>query len=256
MAVRIIRIIPMDLTQRQQRILATIVKDYSEAANPVSSKELVEKYHFKESPATIRNEMGVLEKGGYIFQPHKSAGRVPTDKGYRFFINELMRRFELSEKERRALRAEILKLQAAHEQMGRCLSGLLSRISGQTAFALLPHETSVSGLSYLIGQPELEDAKTLKTFTELIDHLDAHAPKLLKGRISAPKTFVGGESPLPLPKNLSLMVSEVRMRGGKRGVIGILGPKRMAYAKNLSLLDYLTKLISGSLVIVLIIYYV
>src|SRR5918911_344726 len=102
---------------RKQRILAAIVKDYSETANPVGSKELVEKFNFKESSATIRNEMAALEKDGYIYQPHKSAGRIPTDKGYRFFVNELMRRFELSEKERRLLKTELVKLQAQHEQV-------------------------------------------------------------------------------------------------------------------------------------------
>src|SRR3990170_7951735 len=102
---------------RQKKILATIVKEYSETANPVGSEELVAKYHFRESSATIRNEMAALEKSGFIFQPHKSAGRVPTDKGYRYFVNELMRRFELSEKERRLLKTELNKLKVQHEQL-------------------------------------------------------------------------------------------------------------------------------------------
>src|SRR3989344_6440618 len=135
----------MDL--RQQKILAAIVKDYSETANPVGSKELADKYNFKESSATIRNEMAELEKAGFIYQPHKSAGRVPTDKGYRYFVNELMRRFELSEKERYMLKTELHKLQSQHEQLGRSLSSLISQVSGQAAFALLPNQASATGLS-------------------------------------------------------------------------------------------------------------
>lgn len=238
---------------RQQKILATIVKEFSESANPVGSQELVKKYHFKESSATIRNEMAILEKDGFIFQPHKSAGRVPTDKGYRFFVNELMRRFELSEKERRMLRDELHRLKIQHEQLGRSISQLVAKISGQAAFTLMPHETSSSGLSHIVGEPELSDPKTTKAVAELFDHLELHANKLFKTTNQSTEAFIGGESPMPVPKNMSLVVANIKLPGNKKGVIGILGPKRMAYAKNLSLLEYLSKLISGSAVIILII---
>jgi len=238
---------------RAQKILAAIVKEYSETANPVGSKELVEKYHFKESSATIRNEMAVLEKEGYISQPHKSAGRVPTDKGYRFFVNELMRRFELSDKERRLLKSELTKLQVQHEQLGRSISGLLSQVSGQAAFALLPNQSSATGLSHIIGEPEFADPKIMKQVAELLENIDGTANKLVKKTDITAEAIIGGESPVPVPKNLSLVVSNVTMKDGKRGVIGIIGPKRMSYAKNLSLIEYLAKLISGSAVILIVI---
>jgi transcriptional regulator of heat shock response len=241
----------MDL--RKQRILAAIVKDYSETANPVGSKELVNKYHFKESSATIRNEMGELEKQGYIYQPHKSAGRVPTDKGYRFFVNELMRRFELSEKERRLLRNELVKLQQQYEQLGHSISSLLAQVSGQAAFALLPNQSSATGLSHIIGDPEFSDPKTMKQVAQLLENIDQTASKLVKKNDLTAEAIIGGESPIPVPKNLSLVVSNVRMKDGKKGVIGIVGPKRMSYAKNLSIIEYLGKLISGAALILLII---
>jgi transcriptional regulator of heat shock response len=238
---------------RQQRILAAIVKEYSETANPVGSKELVAKYNFKESSATIRNEMAALEKTGFIYQPHKSAGRVPTDKGYRFFVNELMRRFELSEKERRLLKTELHKLQSAHEQLGRSISSLISQVSGQAAFALLPNESSSTGLSHIIGEPEFADNKTMKQVAQLLENIDDHANKLIKKSEVTAEAIIGGESPVPVPKDLSLVVSNITLKDGKKGVIGIVGPKRMSYAKNLSILDYLSKLISGTAVILLII---
>jgi transcriptional regulator of heat shock response len=238
---------------RKQKILAAIVKEYSETANPVGSKELVDKYNFKESSATIRNEMAELEKTGFISQPHKSAGRVPTDKGYRFFVNELMRRFELSDKERRMLRTELTKLQAAHEQLGRSISNLLSQVSGQAAFALLPNESSSSGLSHIIGEPEFTDTKTMKQVAELLENIDQTANKLVKKTDITAEAIIGGESPVPVPKDLSLVVSNIKLKDGKKGVIGIVGPKRMSYAKNLSILNYLSKIISGSAVILIII---
>ena len=238
---------------RKQKILATIVKEYSETANPVGSKELVDKYHFKESSATIRNEMADLEKQGFIYQPHKSAGRVPTDKGYRFFVNELMRRFELSEKERHMLKTELHKLQSQHEQLGHSISHLLSQVSGQAAFALLPNQSSATGLSQIIGEPEFADAKIMKQVAQLMENIDETASKLTKKSGVTAEAIIGGESPVPVPKNLSLVVSNVRFKDGKKGVIGIVGPKRMAYAKNLSIIEYLAKLISGSAAIILII---
>lgn len=237
---------------RQQKILATIVKDYSETANPVGSKELVDKYHFKESSATIRNDMAVLEKQGFITQPYKSAGRVPTDKGYRFFVNELMRRFELSEKERRMLKSELGKLQLAHEQVGRNISNLIAQVSGQAAFALLPNESSSTGLSHIIGEPEFADSKQMKQVAEWLENIDKSGVRG-EGRGVSAEAIIGGESSVPVPKNLSLVVSNVKLKNGKKGVIGIIGPKRMAYAKNLSIINYLAKLISGAAVVVLII---
>jgi transcriptional regulator of heat shock response len=243
----------MELNIRQQKILAAIVKEFSDTAVPVGSKELVAKYNLNVSAATIRNEMATLEEQGYIGQPHKSAGRVPTDKGFRLFINELMRRFELSEKERRLLRDELVKLQTAHEQMGRSLAGLISKVSGQAAFTLLPNDTSSTGLSRIVSEPEMSDPNTLKGVTELFDHLDQHAEQLINKSPQEIKTYIGKESPLPVPKNMSLVVSQIKTKDGKKGIVGIIGPKRMSYAKNMSLLEYLAKLISGAAVIVLII---
>lgn len=243
-----------NFTLRLQKILAAIVKEYSETAEPVGSQELVHKYNLNVSPATIRNEMAVLEKMGYITQPHKSAGRVPTDKGYRFFVNELMQRFELSEKERHLLKHQLVKLQAAHEQLGRSISKLISEVSGQAAFTLLPHETSSAGLAQIISEPDLADTQSVKEVVELFDHLDQHANKLLKEAEGQPEAFIGKEVPLPVPSNVSLVVSNIKLKNGKRGLIGIVGPKRMSYAKNLSILEYLAKLISGSAVLVMVVY--
>ncbi|MBX4188084.1 MAG: hypothetical protein KW793_03040 [Candidatus Doudnabacteria bacterium] len=244
----------MDINIRQQRILAAIVKDYSETAQPVGSQELVDKFNLHVSPATIRNEMVVLEKLGYISQPHKSAGRVPTDKGYRFFVNELMQRFELSERERRMLKSELVRLQASHEQLGRSISKLINEVSGQAAFTLLPNDASATGLAQIVTEPDMSDSNTIQGIAELFDHIDQHASKLMKQADKQTETFIGTEVPLPVPKNMSLIVSNIKLKNGKKGLIGIVGPKRMSYAKNLSILEYLSKLISGTAVLIMVIY--
>ena len=75
------------MTDRQKQILSSIIEQYAEVASPVGSSLLAKVFHV--SSATIRAEMAELERGGYIMQPHTSAGRVPTDKGYRFYVNHL-----------------------------------------------------------------------------------------------------------------------------------------------------------------------
>src|SRR5687768_4366444 len=91
------------LDDRKLAVLRAIVQDFVSTEEPVGSKALVERHNLGVSPATIRNDMAVLEEEGYIAQPHTSAGRVPTDKGYRLFVDRLASVKPLSAAERRAI---------------------------------------------------------------------------------------------------------------------------------------------------------
>src|SRR3989304_1269772 len=86
-----------DLTERQKTLLLLIIRDYIESAQPVGSKRLAEHYHLELSTATIRNEMAALTEMGYLRQPHTSAGRVPSEEGYRYFVSHMMHNVELPE---------------------------------------------------------------------------------------------------------------------------------------------------------------
>lgn len=77
------------MDERKFAVLRAIIEDYVATQEPIGSKSIVERHRLKVSPATVRNEMAVLEDEGYIVQPHTSAGRIPTDKGYRTFVNRL-----------------------------------------------------------------------------------------------------------------------------------------------------------------------
>jgi heat-inducible transcriptional repressor len=92
----------VDLTERTQKILAYVVQEYVETAQPVGSETLVRKRGLRVSSATIRNELAELEEMGYLTHPHTSAGRVPTEKGYRYFVESLMEEFELPPVEQRS----------------------------------------------------------------------------------------------------------------------------------------------------------
>lgn len=235
-----------EITQRQAKILAAIVKENCEAGQPVASADLVEKYNFKVSSPTIRNEMQSLEKLGYISQPHTSSGRVPTDKGFRFFVNELMDRVHLTLKEQDSLKRELFKLQIAHAEMGRRVAKLLSDHSQQASFALFPEEMSTNGLANILDNPALpaEDAKEI---AEFFDNIDQYAEKMILdySGSSKPETFIGKELKLSKKSDYSMIVSGLKLPSGKKGVIGLIGPKSMRYEKNLTLMEYVSKLLGG-----------
>lgn len=233
------------LTPRQSKILAAIVKDYSQKGEPVGSQELAERYHFGISPATIRNEMKELEKIGLITQPHTSAGRVPTDRGYRYFINKLMNHLELTAAEQSRLRRELARLQEQYLELGRGICRLLAQTTHGAAFALLPESTAVSGLAEVIDQHL--PAEEIKELAKFLDELEDQCRSLTEKDIKDVTTFVGREAPVNLGPDFSLLVSRVRLPSGQHGLIGIIGPKRMKYARNISLLEYISKLLSAGL---------
>ena len=92
-----------ELTERQKTLLMLVIRDYIETAQPVGSKALAERYHLELSPATIRNEMAALTELGYLRQPHTSAGRVPTEDGYRYFVGQMMHKADLPDSVRHTI---------------------------------------------------------------------------------------------------------------------------------------------------------
>jgi len=233
------------LSQRQAKILAAIVKLNCETGQPVASRDLVEKYSFELSSATIRNEMAALEKLGYIHQPYTSAGRVPTDAGFRYFVNQLMDRVKLTLREQQTLRNEILKLQMVNAEIGRRLAKMLASHTSQASFAILPEEVSSVGLSNILNNSNLpaEDAKEIAQF---FDRLDEYADDMIKDYSGeSPKAFIGKELKLSKHSDYSMIVSGLQLPSGKKGVIGLIGPKAMQYEKNLSLMEYIAKILGG-----------
>lgn len=244
-----------EITQRQAKILAAIVKENCDTGKPIASKDLVDKDYFDLSGASIRNEMQVLEKLGYIKQPHTSAGRVPTDMGFRYFVSELMERVKLSMKEQERLRTEVLQLQAAHVEMSRRLAKLTAELSGGASFALFPEDSSAVGISNLLGNPQL-NADDAKAVAEFFDNIDEKAPEILKefSGNDSPKTVIGSEiKEIALSKesDYSMIVSGLQLPSGKKGVLGLIGPKAMKYDKNVSLMEYISKLLGGGAAVIL-----
>ncbi|GAB4461648.1 MAG: heat-inducible transcriptional repressor HrcA [Anaerolineales bacterium] len=128
-----------DLTERQKTLLLLIVRDHIESAQPVGSKRLVEHYHLKLSPATIRNEMAALTEMGYLRQPHTSAGRVPTEAGYRYFVSQMMDQAVLPETVQRTISHQFHQSGADMNQWMTLAASILAHQSQGVSVVTAPH---------------------------------------------------------------------------------------------------------------------
>lgn len=128
----------VELTERQKKILGLVVREYVETAQPVGSETLVRKSGLRVSSATIRNELATLEELGYLTHPHTSAGRMPTEKGYRYFVETLMEEFELPPVEQRMIRHQFHQVMLDVDQWMRLAAAVLARAARNTALVTAP----------------------------------------------------------------------------------------------------------------------
>ena len=143
------------MNDRQKQVLSAVVELYTKSALPIGSQALLEHSDLGVSSATLRSDMVLLEEEGYLYQPHVSAGRIPTDAGYRIYVEEMMGDKDLSREDQRHLQKELLSLQAKHTRLGRTT-------------AKLPTADFQSFGKRWGFEPHHEHAKRI-TFTELAD---------------------------------------------------------------------------------------
>ncbi len=226
------------VTERQKSILEALVREYVAVAQPVSSGELVRKYRLPYSPATVRNELLELDRGGLIFQPHTSAGRVPTDKGYRFFIETSVAADDGKEKKIERAFSSLLDIEDEFDFL-RQTSRLLSQTSREFSMAGFLGRGLLykSGLAEVLSGSEFADENAAQEFGEFADFLDDEIQGYFKSDDSAdPVVFIGEENPIREARNYTLMISRSRTPFGEEGIFAILGPRRMDYENNLTVL--------------------
>lgn len=220
------------MTERQKHILLAIVEQYAEVASPVGSSLLAKA--FEVSSATIRAEMAELERLGYITQPHTSAGRVPTDKGYRAYVNNLKEHNEITAG-RRAER--VLTARVNHggipDQTIRNAVDTLVELTHNLGIATIGNQLYMSGLSNLFGQPEFISGAQVQQVARLLDNLQ---PWLREASPNEPlSVYIGSENPIGRSAGCSLIISRFRGPYSDRSYIGVLGPTRQSYKEVMSL---------------------
>ncbi|HSX41491.1 MAG TPA: HTH domain-containing protein [Candidatus Saccharimonadales bacterium] len=219
------------MSPRQQYILSAIVEAYAKTAEPVSSQQLTEKIEV--SSATIRAEMAELERLGHIYQPHTSAGRVPTDKGYRLYVNNL----EQLQADSRVSHALARRIASAGEADARIKQAAesLAEATGNLGLATLSDSLYFSGLSNLFGQPEFLGPQGFEV-ARLLDSLGEWLHEAQPAeRVSV---YIGGENPIGRSSGATLVVSKFSSPYSDRSYIGVLGPTRQNYPRVMGLVDY------------------
>jgi len=220
------------LTQRQKKILQLVVEKYIKTAQPVGSGNLASQLDV--SSATIRNEMAELVEQGFLDQPHTSAGRIPSQAGWHYYVDNFIdSTYKLSSK----YRQELEKLDKAADV--RSFTKILAKKIVELADAAVmvaygPRDIYYTGLTNLFSQPEFQKLGLIVHLSQVIDHLDEVMSEIF-AEIDGAEIRVGSDN--PFSPECSLLISGFPFNQGK-GVLGILGPLRMDYTRNQALLNY------------------
>ncbi len=261
----------MELNDRKKLILKAIIANYLETGEPVGSRTIAKHPELNLSSATIRNEMADLEDMGYILQPHTSAGRIPSDTGYRFYVDQgNIVKNKMIQVEEPLSNEDVLKLnvllntflqglslqdinlaliQTMREQAG-IRQDVLERILEEIAKAIhdADHmEIYTGGATNILKYPELGNPDTA---TELLDTLveKKALTKLVDSTLESDsdnhtgiQVYIGEESPVKNMKDCSIVTATYELAEGGTGTVGIIGPKRMDYKKVVKTLKNLTE---------------
>lgn len=226
------------ITERQEHILGTLVREYVQSAEAVASGDLVRKYRLPYSPATVRSELVALDEAGYLTQPHTSAGRIPTDRGYRFFINHVLEPKEPAVEKRAERAFEALAEVESPAEFLKQASRLMAHLTQNAALAGFPDEDLFykSGIGEVAQAPEFVEAPFLRDFTAFLDVLDDEMGGLLDMLDARqPMVFIGRENPIASARHYGMIVSALETPFHKEGVIALIGPKRMDYTRNVAI---------------------
>ena len=232
----------MEITKRQREILAQIIEEYAETASPVGSVTMAKL--FKVSPATIRAEMAKLESAGLIAQPYTSAGRVPTDAGYRFYVNNLgessSKKDSSLERGTHAIEVRISSQAQADAAIRRAVDSLVE-LTGNLGLATIGGQLYLAGLTRLFTQPEFTETRRVQAVARLLDNLEPWLREAAPGE--ALNIFIGEENPIGRNSEVSLIISKFRSPFSDRSYIGVLGPTRQNYERVMALVKHAGKIL-------------
>jgi len=237
------------MDKRKEKILLTIIKEHIKTGVPVGSTGLVEKYDLGVSSATIRNEMADLEEEGYIVQPHTSAGRIPTEKAYDFFLEDL--RPKKVGDNIVSLLEELLreKEEADFKKVAKALSEMTN---SAVFWAFHKHNLYYTGISNLFKQPEFmslnskmptdRNYELIYDISSVIDRMEDIIDDIFEKINDGENIWLGSKN--PFGNFCGSIVIKYKLKD-RVGVFGLLGPMRMDYEKNIGIMRQIQKLINS-----------
>lgn len=234
-----------EMTERQTRVLKTIIEEYMETAEPVGSQKIEKKYELGISPATIRNEMVKLTKAEYLKQPYTSAGRVPTKKAFKFYVDQLMEEKKLSVAEEVAAKEKIWDSRFNFDQLMREATRALAEQTRTLAVAATKEgDIYHSGYAHLLEMPEFYDIDVTKTILSILDETQSLLNLFEKSFGEGPiHLLLGEELGYEFLEPCGMVFTHFKAGPKKSGSLGVIGPSRLYYPRVIPIIRHFANLI-------------
>lgn len=218
-----------DLSPRQVDILKLIVREYIDNAEPVGSETLEKKHDIGVSPATIRNEMAAMVRLGYLSKPHTSAGRIPTTKALKLYINDLMREKEISVADEVQAKEHVWDYRGKEDKFLREVTRDLALKTSSLAVATTDDgDIYYAGYAHILEMPEFYDIDMAKNLLAILDN-SAYFDMIAKRIENDFGIFLGDELENVLFRPYSFIFSRFDTKSHCQGSIGVVGPARVKY---------------------------
>jgi transcriptional regulator of heat shock response len=231
---------------RRRLVLEAAINKYIRQAEPIASEDIASDFGL--SSATIRNIFAELEEAGYLTHLYTSGGRIPTDKGYRYYVDFLISQMVLlddEEKERIAkeYKREIKRLEDALEETSEIIS-TITHYAGIVSFLEWQDRFFYRGMSRILEQPEFQDLNKLRILIKVIEDKQRLLDIINRDFTEKVKVYIGSELGCPEIENCSLVVSNFRFKDRPLGRLAVLGPVRMEYRQIIPSLEYISDVLT------------
>jgi heat-inducible transcriptional repressor len=238
----------VDYDSRRRAVLSATINQYITDALPVSSEDISKEFEL--SSATIRNIFAELEEAGYITHPYTSGGRIPTKKGYRYYVDFLISQMQLLEEEKELIakeyRNKINRLEEILDKTTEVVSAI-THYAGITSFLEWQDRFFYKGISLILSQPEFQDANRIRLLIRMIEDKHYLLNIINRDFTDKVKVYIGEECGCPEMENCSLVVSSYRIKNKPLGRVAVLGPMRMEYGHIITTLEYVSEALTETL---------
>jgi transcriptional regulator of heat shock response len=236
-----------DIQERKDMVLGYVVQQYIKNLNPIGSAFLAKEYHLDWSSATIRNILAELEEDGYLTHPHTSAGRIPTHRGYRYYVDNLMHQIQLLEGEKDRIQREYQDKIHQLEKLVDKTSRIVSDVTHYTSIISVDGwdgKIVFRGTNYMVAYPEMQNIQKIQNLLKVLEEKERILEVINRDLEHKVQIYIGQEIACKEIEGCSLAVCEYHQKDGSSGRIAVLGPTSMDYERVVSTLDYVTELIN------------
>ena len=238
----------VDYESRKRAVLTVAINKYIQEALPVASEDISREFEL--SSATIRNIFGELEEAGLLTHLYTSGGRIPTDKGYRYYVDFLIKQMALLDEEKelivRKYKREMRKLEEALEETSEVIS-MITHYTGIVSFLEWQDKFFYKGISYVLDQPEFRDLDKIRILIKMIEDKERLLNIINRDFSEKVKVYIGSELDCPGMENCSLIVASYSAKDKPFGRLAVLGPTRMEYRHIIPTLEYISDVLTDVL---------